>query len=63
MCLLPLADAPPLIRGFADPAEPDRPCRNLHARAFLLCNPKQSIEIVRIFWFLDFGLKLGQAIA
>jgi hypothetical protein len=31
-----LADGPPLIRGFAGSAEPDRPCRNLRARAFLV---------------------------
>jgi hypothetical protein len=36
MCLLLLADGPPLIRGFASSAEPERPCRNLRARAFLM---------------------------
>jgi hypothetical protein len=62
MCLLPLADGPPLKRGFADPAEPDRLCRKLHARAFLVSIASQVFEIWLLSVFLGFGLKLGQEV-
>jgi hypothetical protein len=59
MCLLPLADGPPLKRGFADPAEPDRLSRKLHATAFLVSIASQVFEIELLSIFLGFGLKLG----
>jgi hypothetical protein len=57
----PLADGPPLIRGFAGPAEPERLCRNLHARALLLSIMRQFIELYDLFTLAGFGLKLVQA--
>jgi hypothetical protein len=53
MCLLPLADGPPLIRGFADPAEPAKPYRkgiyrNLRARAIL---PGRSPNIMKFMCY------------
>jgi hypothetical protein len=47
--LLPLADGPPLILDFADPAEPDTLRRKLHARAFLVGIFNQDIDIYTIF--------------
>jgi hypothetical protein len=47
--LLPLADGPPLILDFANPAEPDTLRRKLHARAFLVGMFNQDIDIVIIF--------------
>jgi hypothetical protein len=44
-----LADGPPLIRDLADPAEPDRACRKLHARAVLIGKITQYVDTVVIF--------------
>jgi hypothetical protein len=55
-----LADGPPLIRGFANPAEPNRSCRKLHARDTLVGIILQGIDIYIIFIDLDFGIKLSR---
>jgi hypothetical protein len=52
-----LADGPPLILDFADPAEPDTLRRKLHARAFLVGIFNQAIDIYTIFLKLDSGRK------
>jgi hypothetical protein len=57
-----LADGPPLIRDFADPAEPDTLRRKLHARAYFLSIFFQTIDINMIFMVQDSGLKLVQAL-
>src|ERR1700687_1003682 len=46
---------------FAGPAEPERLCRNLHARALLVSIVRQCIELFDLSTLAGFGLKLVQA--
>ena len=57
-----MADGPPLIRDFADPAEPDTLYRKLHARAYFMSIFFQTIDIYMIFTVYGYSLKLGQAL-